>query len=321
MMVLPLSPEWIFHTNYTNVITPLRASDRPLFEMFLKRETDMMRYDNSWPFIIQFMERTPHKYYDGDTIMALAIDHVESKSVAIIRPMGSHIAEKAARLANALITKSVCDNVIVRYLSASEFRDFSHWSFVDRGQKYPQVVFDVADMLALKGAKWEKVRLRLNRFRTHYQPQFVHLTKDSMSLALDASAKWMDSYINRYGFTAKRPPVLNHYHWLFSSIIDYVDNDYAFGAIMVVDDTPVGVYLAARVSSCCVAVYANLLSVNIRGGAEMLIYDLAQRVYEKGYSYINLGHSDLDGLHRFKMKFNPIVQQDTFSVKYHLSES
>ncbi|HIE28741.1 TPA: DUF2156 domain-containing protein, partial [Candidatus Poribacteria bacterium] len=289
--ISPLTREWITRVGLSDVVSPIEKSDRFLFERFFMSDNDTCRYENSWPFIMQFMGRSAYKYYDGQTLMAIGLDHVDVQTVTLVRPMGVDAHIKAARLASQFINKSGCQSVIVRYLNSVEYNMFLQAGFVDRGYKYPQPICYIPEMLELRSGKWSKLRLRLNRFRSHFDYDYLDLTPKTIHLAISVCRAWQRTYKKRYGDTGVRPPIINHYVWLFSYIADMVDNRHIYGLIIIVNGLPSAVCIASSVSSQCLAIYANLSNVDIAGLPEFLIYELGRIVREKGYRMLNLGHS------------------------------
>lgn len=294
-------------------------------------------YANSWAYICQAARINGFKFFDGYTLITIAVEVNETgeTKISIINPMGKStikktlaLAEKLTSISDTIIFKKVSDEQVDYFLNSGKCKVCEQpksGRLIDYYDDiYPQVVVNLKAFLAQlnshfklrKDNKWIRSRLytfRNNMKRIHNLNYTIETTRPELfEDFLHIVYRWKSSFIKRYRTRKKYrefdeiPTDDAYYIEPYFSLFDYfakaIDNKNTISIIVYLEGVPVGFSLLSRVSNECMGLYANIGDTDYTGLAEFMLYQNLSKAYWSGYKYVNLGGTESRSLYNFYRK-------------------
>ncbi len=303
-------------------ISRLSAEDKALFEDLLKRgRQNPLDYSNCWEYLIQSTFFDSFKFWDGKNFVAFTVHRPNSLPFVITKAVGSN--PRAAILQVAHLLREISgEKVIVKNLSEYDFEFLEKNGFEDYREPegwnkfcrydddtFPEPVIDLAKTLSLKGKKLKLLRYRLRRLKQPLEVKLYDPLRDfsDAKIVLD---KWSKDIAKRFSQVIKQDKIFLHSVDLHRK---FMENNGGKSLLFYLNGRPVGFSLIAPISHEAVAVYSIMCDNEIEGLSETVYYETMKKAFEAGYKYCNLGGSEFESLHNYKLKFAPF----TFVRKRH----
>jgi hypothetical protein len=321
-------------------ITPITSDDKSLFRRFFSFDAEA-RYSKSWAYITQAVNGHDVgypmglKYHNGDTLVPIgyfsrpATSH-SSWHFHLVRPMGNwDRGPELVQLCRKLSLLSQ-EHVYVKKLDTDEANLLRHWHEFKPIEKYPwhtaapeeddtfdEVIVDTGQTLRLIEMSGT------NQVKDHYK-RFLRKKGDSVVWKLCDPSVYSDAwrvvrgFFNRLNEKPVQLSVPDDYrNMIWAPPLGTNEEDY-FSYVLYIDNRPAGFCVAERLCKSTEAgVYANItLHDSFRYASEYLVVELLRKMHHAGISKVNFGGSEILGLHNFKLKFRPVVQEKKHWVVY-----
>jgi len=308
-------------------ISPITEADEELYECFFKLECErnlnenLYIYGNSWAYILQATRYYPFKYHDKCSLISFTVRNGDRTTFEIIRPLGENVVDQCDWLTKRL-SSSFNSNVFLRKLTPNQrkalikrgFKEIKEWDTNKLCELpddvWPQSVCDLKDIVLLKGKRFAKLRLAINRFKK-YKCRIACFRPELKTDAEEAIRRWKEDFVKRYKKTGLELPCENNYYLdpylVFTTKFAHkVDSKNYISLIIYVEEQPVGFSFLGKTSETCVALYANICDTQYHGLSEFCAWQSFINAYEAGFSFVNLGGSETLSLFKFYQKFAPI---------------
>lgn len=165
-------------------------------------------------------------------------------------------------------------------------------------QTFGEVVMPVrwtSELAHSQGEAARKIRAKVRQcYRAHGVPEFTTVEAIGQNRVMDMLARHFGadhSYVASY---ANMVAILG--------APDAADTWWHF--VPVVDGEPVGLFAYERVDDTSAAVYASVAHHRFTGLGEAMMVEMAERMRRQGFLLANLGGSEKETLHRYKLKFS-----------------
>jgi len=315
-------------------ITPVTPDDHQLFEDFFAKE-ERHTYGNSWIYVTQGVcgigpHNLGYKYYDGENLCMLGIspkiEYPEIIMLYWIRPLGAHILEAIVDYAERIRKKYGIASYVKKifpdqfdFLLQKGFKSSKEfpWHSVSHSEDdtYPELILHASNILSV--AKVAGKRSNLGRsFRESNKLASRH---SIVTTAIDFEKHaWMvaKQYFENYFLNRKKnfSCEWDYYNTIFnnSQRPDLVHN------VVQVDSVPSGFYvLEQRKDTDTANLHAMLVLKNVY---RYLPDWILLKILEHGFKHINLGGSEDSGIHNFKLKYKPEINQVMHWATNYVSE-
>lgn len=298
-------------------ISPISKNDIYLYDSFFKKEL-LPNYANNWAYITQAcrnLEKLGYKFFNNKSLISIGY---HNGHFVIVRPMGEFAVETTKKIASHLYNFTGMP-VYLKHLSEEQEReltkdkDFINMSLYPWHSEYPldddtfpQVVIDLKNIAgdAINKPENAKIRLRVNRFKNFYKSQLQFIQYSPIEYPLQKEVA-LDIVTRSSKDTT---PYKN-------MIENPVSSDFNF--LLYMDEKPVGFYVFGNIGDNEVGCFANICDyVNYPGLCEAALIKVFNSLYSSGIEKVNLGGSEIENLHRFKLKFNPSELKKTSHLVY-----
>lgn len=320
-------------------ITPITRADRDLFLRFFSIEAHP-QYGKSWAYLTQAVNghRLGYplglKYHFNDILIPIGYFPRPATNELtwhfhLVRPMGDWTAgSQFLRLCQSLrelsgthvyVKKLIVEerNLLQASTGFKPIREYPwHALAIEEDDTFEEVVLDTNQTLRLLET------IGSNQVKDHYRrfiKRYVNVEWKEYGADLHAVAWSIVQQFFRH-LSARRAhlSVPEDYLNMISSLplgsngVDY------FAYLLYIEGQPAGFCLAERLcESTCAGVYANIaLREDFPYSSEFLIVELIRKLQLAGINTVNLGGSETNGLHDFKMKFRPIKQEKMHWIIY-----
>lgn len=293
-------------------VSRLTRLDRAIFENMLKR-TDSIDYSDCWAYLVQSTFFGGFKFYDGKNFVAFTT-HVPGSSIFVItKAVGSNPRQAILQLARVLAERSG-EKVIVKNLSEydhefllrnglEDYREGDGWNqfYKYDDETFPEPVVNLNEVLSLNGSKLKRLRFRLR----HFTGQLV---VKSYAPAVDFPAvekllsEWGEDVKQRYKEMLAVDDVFLHSVALHRQFALQPEGT---PLLFTLNSEPVGFAMYVPISSQAVALYSLFCDNSCDGLSEHVYFETLKKAREAGFRYCNLGGSEFETLHNYKLKFAP----------------
>ncbi|MDP3742393.1 MAG: hypothetical protein Q8R15_03700 [Candidatus Micrarchaeota archaeon] len=301
-------------------VSQLGNSDKATFEKMLKLDNSM-DYSDCWAYLIQSTFFGGFKFFDAKNFVAFTTFNPASTVFCITKAVGSNPRQAVLSLARVLKERSG-EKVIVKNLSEYDhefllrngFEDYREGDGWNKFYKYdddtfPEPVIDLNELVSMKGGKLKLLRYRLKQFSGPLEVKAYNPSIDFLN-AEKLLEKWRKDIEKRYSEMLKDDDVFLHSVALHRKfMLEPIGNAFLFTSSGV----PVGFSLLVQVSAQAVALYSMVCDNELDGLSERIHFETMKKAYEVDFSYCNLGGSEFESLHNYKLKFAPF----TFIKKKH----
>lgn len=306
-------------------ISPILSDDQELYNSFFNKELDLNHYGNNWAYIIQACRGTGglgHKYSDGKNLLSIGF---YNKHFVIVRPVGENVVNSLENLAIDLYKESK-KPVYVKHVLKNQREQLKEKGFVDIEEyiwdkqsprdddTFPQVVINLENFFNdLQTSKQAKIRLKCHRFLNdlpyeklglfrfqNYDPKNhdyqIQQTKDLIEKWANGNKEFIEPYKN----IVESPPI-NGFNYL----------------VKLKDNSVVGFLIFGKIGKESTACYSNIFCYKeFNGLSEAGLVTGFSKIYEHGIKRVNLGGSETENLHKFKLKFNPEELKETYHLVF-----
>ncbi len=298
-------------------LSPITSNDMDLYDAFFKKES-LSNYANNFSYITQACRNLGmqgFKFVTDETLISLGY---HNGHFVIVRPLGNKAIESVESIAAQLFDLSRLP-VYLKHLSESQAISLSNnRKIIEMAQypweqecpldddTFPQAIINLQNMVgnAINKPENAKIRLRVNRFKNFFteELQFVKYSPDVIPQQMDIAygivsrcAKDLTSYINMI----KHPVNSN------------------FNLLLYIGEKPIGFYVFGRIGNSELGCFANICDyMNYPALCEAALINAFNFLYESGIEKVNLGGSEIENLHRFKLKLNPSTLKNTSHKVY-----
>jgi hypothetical protein len=304
-------------------ITPITLQDIELFEKFFIGGKHT--YGNSWSYVTQGVygigpNKLGYKYYDGENLSVICVyPKIENNSEFVfywIRPMGKTIFEKIVNIADELLIKYKIKTYVKKifideynFLISNGFHDIKdcpwHRSVISEDDTYPEQIIDVKNTVELAHTLPTRKHLRKSLIRVNQLKEKFEIKKDNNNfnnIAWDLTKEFFHSEL-----ILKKELNLSTEYDYFNMIFQNPDRSGLYKQIIYVNNNPIGYYILERNNEDYVSLYALIvLRHKLKFIVDYILLDMFETSPTK---YINMGGSEDEGIHKFKLKYMPLKEQ------------
>lgn len=303
-------------------ITPTTPEDQTLFAKFFKNEQHT--YGNSWTYVTQGMYGIGpyglgYKYYDGKNLSAVTIyPKIEQPDIHCfywVRPMGPQILDIIDKSAKELLqshsiptyVKKIFENQF-EYLHKKGFKDTTefpwHSSCHSEDDTHPELIYDVKKTLLLLSTP-----PRTSNIRKSYRKAIQIEKKNKVIMNSDnfekIARKITHDFFNSTYIKNKKVNVSDETDY-YNLISGHKNKNGLFKNIVYINDIPLAYYIGEKQNKEYTSLYALMV---LRDKIDYLSDYLYFKVLEICQTpYLNIGGSEDEGIHSFKKKFKPAIE-------------
>jgi hypothetical protein len=312
-------------------ISPITPDDYPLFQQFFSKEPHT--YGNSWTYIMQGMygigpNKLGYKYYDGTNLSAVCVyPKVEDPKVLVfywIRPMGPSILDAINKISHEILTKHKTPSYAKKLfnnqydqLKQFGFKDVSefpwHSFYPAEDDTFPEQIYDVSKML--RSAEESDKDTQINRSLRYYHSikKNLHITCAPIHEHVEDTKSLIDTFFELNDTTRAYPNIsdpLDYYSMLHvDTKPQMIEN------ILYLNNKPVGFYVIEKQSNTHASQYATISMRNISNHiVDYMMFDVFYMLENQKIQYLNLGGSETQTLHLFKLKYQPVKELKMYWV-------
>ncbi len=301
-------------------VSHLGNSDKAIFEKMLKWDNSF-DYSDCWQYLIQSTFFGGYKFFDGKNFVAFTTLNPASTVFAITKAVGANPRQAILTLAKILKERSG-EKVIVKnlneydheFLLRNGFEDYREGDWWNKFYKcdddtFPEPVIDLSQLVALKGSGLKLLRFRLKQFTSPLEVKPYNPSMDFLDVE-KLLGKWRRDIEKRYSQMLQVDDVFLHSVSLHRK---FMHEPFGNAFLFTSKSVAVGFSLLVPVSSQAVALYSIVCDNESDGLSERIWFESMKKAFEIGYKYCNLGGSEFESLHNYKLKFSPF----TFIRKKH----
>lgn len=295
-------------------VSLLGNSDNATFEKMLKRDNSL-DYSDCWAYLVQSTFFGGFKFFDGKNFVAFTALNPASTIFAITKAVGSNPRQAILSVARMLRERSG-EKVIVKNLSEydhefllrngfEDYRDGDGWNkfYKCDDDTFPELVVNLADLVSLKGGKLKLLRFRLKQFtgQLEMKPYDPPIDFPATEALLN---KWSVDVKKRYAIMLQVDDVFLHSISLHKKfMLEPLGTVFIFTS----GNDVLGFSMIVPISSEAVALYSTVCDNELDGLSERVYFETMKKAYELGFRYCNLGGSEFESLHNYKLKFAPFT--------------
>ncbi len=309
--------------------TQLSITDEDLYLKYAEMCEEPYCYENNWAFLVQESRYTAVRYWDGENLCTLVSKNASSEFVFLfVAPFNLRlILPKIQRIVRYII-HSTGKRVIVRKLPvylAEQISTYSKnhlvepdkFSFANEVPEdiFPQVIVSTLPIIQMDGHSWMRVRNHVSHFERQHTFRFMSLTSEHVKDAQLAISAWNSNKNLADGDSGLLGIDISAYRVFAENFAHRIDDQLYFAKLAYADNRPIGFQLAGRVSKEAAALYCNIVLTTTRGGAERCLKEFCVYLAKHGVQYLNLGGSEVQGLYKYKCKFQPIAYVKTVDIE------
>lgn len=301
----------------TGNFSSISYNDVSLYENFFKHE-EASNYANNWAYITQACRNLGslgYKYFTKESLLSLGY---HNNHFVIVRPIGTNAVESIKSITKILYRVSG-NPVYIKHLSehqstvlskSNDFINMSNYPWEPEcpfdDDTYPQVVIDLKNITgdSINKPENSKIRLRLNRFNNVFKSALRFIQYNPMKYPNQREIAF--DIVSR---CSKDPSA-------YENMIMYpAATNFAF--LLFLDDKPVGFFTFGNIGNNEVGCFANICEYeNYPALAETSLVKIFNLLYCQGIERVNLGGSEIESLHRFKIKLNAFELRNTSNIVY-----
>lgn len=300
---------------FLKFLSLVTETDEKYFRLAYPRDgIQFASYEKSWAFFRFWFSPHSMKYFDGSSFFIIYPEYDSSGwKISLIKPYDVQNCATAFSLSQYLAHLRDVSEVEIRYVYNDEANILSSLSGFLIEKRYPQIIYDLNEMMEHTGSSWAPFRLRMNRFLNEYNDKYniTKIKKSGKATAYDAIRCWANSFSNRKNITDYN--FVPDQEW-YSKVIEYFyysPREDDISITISIDGVPCAFGCASPISSTCVGIYSNVASTDHKGLPEFLLFQLAKELVELGYKYANIGHSSRKSEYSYK---NKIAVHDLYPV-------
>ncbi len=306
-------------------VSKILPKDQELYSCFFDKESNLNHYGNNWAYIIQACRGTGglgHKYFDGDHLLSIGL---HNQHFVIVRPLGKNVTSLLEKLVFRLYKKSE-KPVYIKHLLREQAEILKQRGFIDIKEypwsketpkdddTFPQVVINLENFFNdLQTSKQAKIRLQCHKFLNglpyeklgpfRFQDYIPQKNNHQIQQAKDLIEKWSNGnkdFIDSYKNIIESPPI-NGFNYL----------------VKLKDNSIVGFLILGKIGKESTACHANIFCYKeFNGLSEAGLVTGFSKLYEHGIKKVNLGGSETENLHKFKLKFSPEELKETYHMVF-----
>jgi hypothetical protein len=316
-------------------ISPIQETDKDLFHEFFLDEVSSLPvgegYGYSWAYITQMAHGRAYgyplglKYFNAKEHALIPLSYFPRPAsngathhFHIVRPMGNWCKDSFFRLCELLFKLSQTTVYVKKLVDEEEANLLKEEGFV-LAEHHPwhqqafmeddtrgEVIVDINNTLSyLTRPEDNELKRKYRGFLRKFPViRWERYDSDDQALRTDS-----ESVVRQFmEYPQVKALGLSRFDD-FSNMIHFpprgVNGREFFSSILYVSDHPAGFYIAERLGGRPVAgIYANIALRNeFRYSSEYLLLELLQVLQSAGIATANLGGSETQGLHSFKLKF------------------
>ncbi len=303
-------------------ITPITRTDFPLFQKFFRREKHT--YGNAWSYLVQGMygigkNKLGYKYYDGQNLSAVcAYPHLEKPQTHVfywIRPMGETILDKIANFSQKLLIKLGLPTYVKKifkeqfnYLKTKGFKDISsfpwHRLAPAEDDTYPERIIAIKKTLLLANQANKNTRLgRAFRYYLSFLKKNTLVFKSIFQYPKETKKILFDFF--QYIKQQKKANVSEAPDF-YSLLSKPPKLSLIREELMYLHSQPAGFYFLELQDKNFASLYATITRRDLFNHlTEYMMFHILFKLKKMGFSYLNLGGSEIKSLDDFKLKFSP----------------
>ena len=316
-------------------VSPVDEGDKALFQQHFVPEVANLPigegYGYSWAYITQMIHGHVYgyplglKYYSKNKKLLIPIGFFPRPAsnratwhFHLVRPMGNWQGNQIMELCSFLWEISQTPVYIKKLTHEEASYLLGHPGFVS-AEKYPwdveaileddtkdEVIINVNHTVShIEEPGDNELKRKYRRFRRRNPSlEWKHYDASDTRLRSDA-----ESVVRRF---MEYPQIKNigistfvDYINMISSLPPGMNGEDFFSALLYIGGQPIGFYLAERLGNSQTAgVYANIaLREEYPFSSEYLLLELLRDIQRAGITAVNMGGSENEGLHEFKLKF------------------
>ena len=288
-------------------VSPIIPADQILYKSYFSKSKHR-GYACSWPYIIQACRNLGHlgyKYHFDHSLVSIG---AHQNHYVVVCPLG--LAFGALKTLLPTLKELSKKPVFIKHLNPNGISELNlvsmsefpwHPNHPHDDSTFPEPIIDL-NLLAkqgIRGPKFSKLRLRINRFRNAYGDyplQFIPYDPEyfpqHQKQAKKVILKW--SAPDRHRLE------------VYSNLLGCPDNQ-GLNYLLKLGKQICGVFIAGIIDSKTAGVYANICDwQQYPGLSEMALYQFLMLMFHQhGIERCNLGGSETYALHKFKLKFQP----------------
>jgi hypothetical protein len=298
--------------------TPIRPEDQGIFARMFATELELERYPNSWSYITQAcrgLGELGYKYYDSERLIGIGS---HNGHYVIVNPIGTEASQMQVHILNLcrdlyeasskpVYLKHIQEKYRTGLTSGFKSMEEYHWNKEEPydDATYPEVITTCNSIIELMKNSKFKARLNafVNRTKPLIDPHFlaVHYIDDHSHIVhQDGVIRLVEEWSN--GNEELAAPYIN--------MIKHPSQS-GFSFVMLVQGEVVGFYVFERIGVSAAAGYAMITNYRKMPGATEAGFYLAALELEKfGIEKINLGGSERESLHTYKLKIGETTTRD-----------
>jgi len=309
-------------------ISEITLKDYELFEQYFKNESTHT-YGNSWLYVTQGTYGIGegglgYKYYDGISLAVLVIyprmNNPKELVLYCVRPLGGtvldhllDISKKVYKEYKILSYFKKLHKAQFDYLINKGLQDTSHYPWIVNSyaedDTFPELIFDIQKTLKAARNQSRRKDIRHSFLNAQKLGRKYKVEVHSENFKEDA---WLitKKFFSKANETEKRniSVIEDYYNMIFRN----PDNERMLKKVMYVNNTPLGFYIVEKAldHELCYNGYALIgLRYKMNYISDYMMFNIYNSIDTK---YFNAGGSEDRGIHYFKMKYNPIRQNQMY---------
>ncbi len=309
----------------TRLITPIRPEDEKLYTKLLCREYAHEIYANNWAYITQACRGSGglgKKYFDGTTLVSIGL---HDGHYVLVRPLGENPVAAVQALSREFYQISGKPAYVKHVLPEQAddlkcigFSDIREYSWSESSPRdddtFPQPVIELDSIIGTKINEPEHAdtRLRLNRFLNnmternffyfHFQDYEPSENEHQKTQARGVISEWANG--DREKAAA------------YENMVEHPPSE-GFNYLVSFANRRVGFMVFGRTGNESAGCHANVCNYrNMPGVSEACMVTAFNKLAVQGIRRVNLGGSETEQLHDFKMKFKPHELREAMHMVY-----
>jgi hypothetical protein len=307
-------------------ITPITPADYPLFQSFFDKEPHT--YGNSWTYVTQGLYGIgPHnlgyKYYDGTHLSAVCVyPKIEQPDVNVfywVRPMGEGILDIIDTIAKNVLKEKKVPTYVKKifksqfdYLQTKGFKDTKgfpwHSSCPSEDDTFPEIIYDVKKTLELLNTP-----PRTTNIRKSYRKAEQIMKNNSVVIISDNfeenAWKVTKDFFESDSIQQKKINLSSEYDY-YNPIFSNPSRPMLERKLILMNDLPMGYYIMEKILEDYTNIHCLII---LRDKAQYLVdYTMFYILENCKTTQVNFGGSEDLGIHNFKQKFKPILEQQMY---------
>ncbi|HOU75554.1 MAG TPA: hypothetical protein PK957_00320 [Candidatus Dojkabacteria bacterium] len=309
-------------------ISPVSLDDYDLFQSFFAKEKQHT-YGNTWTYVTQGVyglgpNNLGYKYYDGENLSMLATypKILEPETIMFYwsRPMGETVLEKIVNISGDIKKKYNLSTHVKKIfpeqadkLKRLGLKDISTYpwypSVHSEDDTFPELIIDVKNTISLFDNASRRRNIRHSYLRAQKIVSENHVSVSDKNIKEDGWKVIEQFFIEKETYKKEILSTKYDYH---NMIFNNVGNQNLVRNVVYINSVPMAFYATDISVDGYTNAYANIV---LRGKIPYLSdLVLTQMITNTNTKFLNMGGSEDESIHRFKLKYVPVQVNQMYWV-------